>query len=98
MKLSVGDEVSWKDEYERWRGVVIREIKEDLIQIKIRHPEDDEEERSALKWVDESTVIKDPQNVRYVDKKAFTEYYNPPYPKYYFDNTSNKHYIIISFS
>ena len=87
---------SWKDEYDRWRGVVIREIKQDLFHIEIRHPEDDEEKESPLKWAKESEVFKEPQNVKYVDKKPFNEYYNPPYPKYYFDSTSNKHYIIIS--
>ena len=96
-ELLIGDEVSWKDEYDKWRGVIVTGIDEQTVEIKVRHPdEDEEEEGNTTALVNITEIVKNEHNLKYVDKKPFSKYYNPPYPQYYFDNISNKHYIIIS--
>ena len=90
--------MSWMDQYEAWRGVIIEDIKEDAIKIWLRHKQEDDESRSF--WItcnNETTpTFNDKPVVKYIDRKPFDRYCIPPYPAYYYNKISNKHYVIIS--
>lgn len=91
-----GNEVSWWDgDCSQWRGLFNNAIKDNVVQSKIRHANGSDVD--ATRWIKhKERTWSDNPTVKYINKKILPKLCVPPYPTYYFNRLSNKHYIIIS--
>lgn len=96
-KLRIGDQISQCDTDDKWRTVVVNDIKDNKFNIQLRHPDPDVGETISPFWVEDMDKLNKNIIVKHEDRKPLNiTDCGPIYPAYYFDNASDKHYIVIA--